>query len=111
MLAPRRGCLDYSKFYYDVTERWLLAWNQNKHITYIHSPPLRLMTPTSSLLDSSQYFADFHFGPCRGKFVDIPYDNRFGAIMDLHISNVADSRTFPFPRCLADSSCIVEAVQ
>ena len=34
MLAPRRRCLDYSKLYCDVTERWLLAWNQNEHIAY-----------------------------------------------------------------------------
>ena len=34
MLAPRRRCLDYSKVYSDVTERWLSAWNQNKRITY-----------------------------------------------------------------------------
>ena len=34
MLAPRRRCLDYSKVYGNVTERWLLAWNQNKlHVT------------------------------------------------------------------------------
>ena len=34
MLAPRRRCLDYLIVYSDVTERWLLAWNQNKNITY-----------------------------------------------------------------------------
>ena len=34
MLAPRRHRLDYSKVNNDVTERWLLAWNQKKHITY-----------------------------------------------------------------------------
>ena len=34
MLTFRRCCIDYSKVYSDVTERWLLAWNQNKHITY-----------------------------------------------------------------------------
>ena len=34
MLAPRRSCLDYSNVYCDVTERWLLAWNQNNYITY-----------------------------------------------------------------------------
>ena len=34
MLAPRRGCLDYSKVYCNVRKRWLLAWNQNRHITY-----------------------------------------------------------------------------
>lgn len=32
MLASRRRCLHYSKAYCDVTERWLLSWNQNKHI-------------------------------------------------------------------------------
>ena len=31
MLAPRRGCLDYSKVYCDVRKRWFLAWNQNRH--------------------------------------------------------------------------------
>ena len=36
MLAPRRYCLDYSKVYSDATERWLLAWNQNKQITKLH---------------------------------------------------------------------------
>ena len=34
MLAPRRGCLGYSKVYYDVRKRWLLAWKENRHITY-----------------------------------------------------------------------------
>ena len=34
MLAPGRRCLDCSKIYCDVTERWLLAWNQNKHVMY-----------------------------------------------------------------------------
>ena len=34
MLAPRRGCLDYSKVYCDARKRWFLAWNQNRHITY-----------------------------------------------------------------------------
>ena len=34
MLAPRRGCLGYSKVYCDVRKRWFLAWNQNRHIKY-----------------------------------------------------------------------------
>ena len=34
MLASTLRCLDYSKIYSDVTEGWLLAWNQNKQITY-----------------------------------------------------------------------------
>ena len=113
MLAPRKLCLDCSKVYCDVTERWLLAWNQNKHITYfmyyfqnqywsfLHSLALRLMTLTSSLRDPSLQFADFHFGPCRGKFVDFPHLNHFSAIMDLGISDIADFRSFPFSRSLA----------
>ena len=34
MLASWRRCLNYSKVYYGVTERCVLAWNQNKHIAY-----------------------------------------------------------------------------
>ena len=34
MIALWRSCLDYSKVYSDVTERWLLAWNQKRNITY-----------------------------------------------------------------------------
>ena len=34
MLAPRRHCLGYSNFYCYVRKRWLLAWNQNRHIMH-----------------------------------------------------------------------------
>ena len=34
MLAPKKHFLDHSKVYSDVTGRWLLAWNQNKQVTY-----------------------------------------------------------------------------
>ena len=34
MLASRRRCLYDLKVYCDVTERWLLAWNQDKHNIY-----------------------------------------------------------------------------
>ena len=34
MLPSRRHCLDYSKGYSGVTERWFLAKNQNKQIKY-----------------------------------------------------------------------------
>ena len=34
MLAARRRYLHYSKVYSDVTKRGLLAWKQNKQITY-----------------------------------------------------------------------------
>ena len=38
------------------------------------------------------------------------YVNHFGTIMDLS-SSVGNSRTFPFPRCIPDSSCLLEAVK
>ena len=34
MSAPGRRCLNYYKVYCDVTEKWLLAWNQNRHTIY-----------------------------------------------------------------------------
>ena len=34
ILAPRRCCLGYLRVCRDVRKRWLLAWNQNRHITY-----------------------------------------------------------------------------
>ena len=62
---------------------------RNQYLSSLHSPPLRLMTSTSLLRDSSPFFAAcFHFGPCRGKFIDIPYVNSFSAIIDERISNV-----------------------
>ena len=80
--APSRRCLGYSKVYCDVRKRWLLAWNQKRHITY--SRP--------------------HFF-CLGKLVDILAPLWFTNL------NVADSRTFPFPRCLADSCCLLTHVE
>ena len=44
--APRRCCLGYSKVYCDVRKRWLLAWNQNRHITY---SIFHILTPKSVL--------------------------------------------------------------
>ena len=35
-LASRRYCLNYSKVYSDVTERWLLAWNKKKKNYILH---------------------------------------------------------------------------
>ena len=61
--APRRP---YLEVYCDVRERWLLAWNQNKHMLYYifhilipksvlvfqtFTPTSFLMMPTSSLRD------------------------------------------------------------
>ena len=39
MLTPKKGYIDYSKVYSDVTERQLLAWNQNNilHVIYFIS--------------------------------------------------------------------------
>ena len=62
MLAPRRRCLDYSKVYCDVTERWFLAWNQNKHITYyifhklIPKSVLVFFTCAPTSFDDDTYF-------------------------------------------------------
>ena len=113
MLAPRRRFLNYSKFYCAVIERWLVVCNRINHTCYIlhisytnsqisicllQIAPFHLITPTLLLRNSSLYFVDFHFGLCRGKSVDIPYTNHFGAIMDLRV-NFVDSRTFSFLCC------------
>ena len=42
--APSRRCLEV---YFDVRERWLLAWNQNKHIMYYM---FHILIPKSVLL-------------------------------------------------------------
>ena len=61
MLAPRRRCLDYSKFYCDVPERCLLAWNQNKtyyilHISYTNSESvLVFLTYVPTSFDDSNF--------------------------------------------------------
>ena len=110
MLAPRRGCLGYSKVYCDVRKRWFLAWNQNRHITYYifhiqntnfklsigllyirpdfvwwhrlnHCAAFVRNLPISILVRAPVSLLTFHFGPCLGKFVDIPYINYFCAIM------------------------------
>ena len=50
-----------------------------------------------------------------GYHVNVLYITHFGAIMILRILSEADFRSFHFqfhrPRCLADSSCMVRAVQ
>ena len=125
--APWRS---YLEVYCDVRERWLLAWNQNKHIIYyiFHILILKSVlvfhvfhTIAPTLFDDSNFiiarlqsviFQLPFFGVCHGMFVDI---NHFGAIMVLLILSEADFRSFHFhfhhPRCLADSSCMVKVVQ
>ena len=80
--TPRRRCLGYSKVYCDVKKRWLLAWNKNRHITYSR--------PTSFASVSLLTF----------------YTSTILATLWFTNSNVPDSRIFPFPRCVADSSCL-----
>ena len=67
--VPNRRCLGYSTVYCDVRRRWLLAWNQNRYITYsvFHIP-------------YTNCYIRHHF-VCLGKLVDISYVNHFGAIM------------------------------
>ena len=61
MLAPSRGCLDYSKVYCDVRKRWFLAWNQNSHITYCISHIQYTNSKIStSLLDIRPHFVWWH---------------------------------------------------
>ena len=128
MLAPRRGCLGYSKVYCDVRKRWFLAWNQNRHIKYyifhiqytnskisiglLYIRPHFVWHRLNHLCGFSPKFADFHFGPCLGKFVDIQYVNHFGAIIVYELPDfAADSSTFLFPRCPTKLSNSIERSQ
>ena len=79
--APRRRCLGYSKELW-CQKRWLLAWNQNRHITYSRPTSfasVSLLTFYTSIILATLWFTN---------------------------SNVPDSRIFPFPRCVADSFCL-----
>ena len=116
MLVPRRVCLDYSKVYCDVRKRWFLAWNQNRHITYYifhiqytnskisigllyirphfvwwhrrnHCTALVRNLPTSILVRASVSLLTFH-------------THTSTILSPLWFTRAADSRTFPFPRCL-----------
>ena len=118
MLAPRRGCLGYSKVYCDVRKRWFLAWNQNRHITYYifhiqytnseisigllyicphfvlwhrlnHCAALVRNLPTSILVRASVSLLTFHRSTILAPFWLTNFEYCKG-----------DSRTFPFPRCL-----------
>ena len=57
ILAPRRCCLGYLKVYRDVRKSWLLAWNQNRHITYyiLHIPY------TNSEISIGLFYIHLHF--------------------------------------------------
>ena len=122
MPAPRRGCLDYSKVYYDVRQGWFLAWKQNQHITYY----IFHIQDTNSEISIAHlyicpYFvwwhrlnhcvaltrADFQFGPCLGKFVGIQYAyiNHFGAIMVYKFRELEIPEPFHFNAALSASSC------
>ena len=113
MPAPGRGCLDYSKVYYNVRKIWFLAWNQNRHISYYifhiqytnseisvdllyihprwhrlnHYAPLVRNLPTSILVRASVSLLTFH-------------THTSTILSPLWFTRAADSRTFPFPRCL-----------
>ena len=118
MLAPRRGCLGYSKVYCDVRKRWFLAWNQNRHITYYifhiqytnskisigllyirphfvwwhrrnHCTTLVRNLPTSILVRASVSLLTFHTST-----ILAPY-----GLDTKQTSNAVDCRTFQFPHC------------
>ena len=117
MLAPRRGCLGYSKVYCDVRKRWFLAWNQNRHINYY----IFYINYTNSEISIGLLYIRPHF---------VWWDrlNHYAALvrnlptsilvrdsvslLTSHTSTIlaslwftnfkccrAGSRTFPFPRC------------
>ena len=111
IVAPRRDCLGYSKVYFNVKNRWFLAWNQNRHITYY----IFHIQYTNSKISIGLLYIHRHFVcwyrlnhcvalvpslptytlvRCLGKFVYIrqPFWRHYG----LRTSNAADSRKFPF---------------
>ena len=131
MPAPRRGCLDYSKVYYDVRQRWFLAWKQNQHITYY----IFHIQDTNSEISIAHlyicpYFvwwhrlnhcvaltrADFHFGPCLGK---LAFNTHTSTILaPLWCTNLESWRfrnlsisTLSCRLCLAGLHSMVEAVE
>ena len=89
MLAPRRGCLDYSNVYCDVRKRWFLAWNQNRHITYyiLH---IQYTNPEISIRLLYPQYVCWHSTRIRQ-----PFWRHYG----LRISRAAGFRSFPFPPC------------
>ena len=124
MPAPGRGCLDYSKVYYNVRKIWFLAWNQNRHISYYifhiqytnseisidlldihprwhrlnHCAPLVRNLPSSILVRASVSLLTFH----TSIRIRQPFCRHYG----LWISRAADSETFPFPHCLVLLTCL-----
>ena len=122
MLAPRRGCLDYSKVYCDVRKRWFLAWNQNRHITYYI---FSILIPKSvyvfftfapiSFDDSDLIIARLSFVICRLPFWSVPRYVCWHSILirqpfwrhyGSRISRAAGFRSFPFPGCLVLLTCL-----
>ena len=125
MLACRRSSLGFSKVYCDFTKRWLLAWNQNKHITYY----ILHITCTNSKISIGSLYIRPHIvwwhqlNHCAALVHNLPtyisvrasvwrsIRQLFWRHYGFWTSNASDSRTFLFPSCLADSSCMVEAVE
>ena len=117
MLAPRRGCLGYSKVYCDVRKRWFLACNQNRHITYyIFHIQYTNSEISIALLYICPHFIWWHrLNHCAALFRDLPTSilvRTSLSLLTFHTSTIlapfcfanfeccrADSRTFLFPRC------------
>ena len=89
--------------------KYFIYWFRNQYWSSIHWTPLCLMTQNSSLSDCSPWFANFHFGLCRGKFVDSPRSQTFQR--NYGFTYFERCSSFFFPRCLAGLSCLVKAVQ
>ena len=129
MLAPRRGCLGYSKVYCDVRKRWFLAWNQNRHITYyIFHIQYTNSEISIGLLYIRPHFVWWHrLNHCAALVGNFSTSTLVRALVNLltfQTSTIlaplwftnfvccrADSRTFPFPRCQMKLSNNVEGSQ
>ena len=120
MLAPRRGCLGYSKFYCDVRKRWFLAWNQKRHIIY---DIFHIQYTNSKISIGFPYFCLYfvwwhRLNHCAALVRNLPTSILVRALVcnsirqpfwhhsGLRIWSNADSRTFLFPCCLTLLTCL-----
>ena len=129
MLAPRRGCLGYSKVYCDVRKRWFLAWNQNRHITYyIFHIQYTNSKISIGLLYIRPHFVWWHrLNYCAALVPNLPTSilvRTSVSLFTFHTPTIleplwftnfeccrTDSRTFPFPPCRTKLSNNIEGSQ
>ena len=103
MLAPRRGCLDYSKVYCDVRKRWFLAWNQNRHIThYIFHSQYTNSEISIGVLYIRPHFVWWHrLNHCKALVRNLPTSILVRASVSLLTFHTHTSIILPFHLCLS----------